>query len=102
MSFPCIHCGYANTLVTDSRPRKSVGRGNPWVRRQRKCPKCERAFPTREYAYQGPHRSSLTKDQVTRIRNLHNSGGYLNRELAQMFGVTQPTISRIINGRRWE
>jgi NADH:ubiquinone oxidoreductase subunit C len=44
----------------------------------------------------------LTPTDVKEIRRLYATGEYLQRELAKMFGVTAPHISRIVTKTRWE
>lgn len=44
--------------------------------------------------------AKLTDDQVRDIVRLRKSGA-TQPELAKQFGVTQPTISDIVNGKRW-
>lgn len=39
----------------------------------------------------------LNLDQELQIKELYSSGDYHMSTLAQMFGVSQPTISRIVN-----
>lgn len=45
--------------------------------------------------------SKLTQRQVDQIRDLYMEG-YLQREIAVMFGVQRPHISRLINHVRWK
>jgi len=44
----------------------------------------------------------LVEYQATRIRRLYASGKWLQRELADMFGVARPTISNIIRRKTWK
>ncbi len=45
--------------------------------------------------------SKLTEVDVVEIRRLYTTGGMLQRELADRFGVTQPTISAIVTRTNW-
>lgn len=47
---------------------------------------------------EGHGNSKLTDDQVREIRKLNASGEFSQRQLAAMFGVTQPTIGTIVRG----
>ena len=42
--------------------------------------------------------AKLFDDEAEEIRRLYKAGQYLQRELALLFGVSQPTISNIITG----
>jgi len=44
--------------------------------------------------------SKLTDEQVTRLREMYKSAQYSQSQLASIFGVHQPHISRIVNGIR--
>ena len=46
-------------------------------------------------------RAKLSLQDVEEVRSLYASGSYLQRELAERFGVNQVTISGIITGRLW-
>lgn len=46
--------------------------------------------------------SKLTEDKVREIRRLWATNEYLQRELADMFGVLQTTISRIVLYQSWK
>jgi hypothetical protein len=45
--------------------------------------------------------TKLTPDQVHEIRDLWATGQYYQQTLANMFGVTQSTISVIVNYQTW-
>lgn len=45
--------------------------------------------------------AKLTASEVRRMRRMYASGEYYQSALAEYFGVTQVTVSRIINGRLW-
>lgn len=44
--------------------------------------------------------SDLCDEDVKEIINLYKSGGLYQHQIAEMFGVRQPAVSRIINGIR--
>ena len=46
-------------------------------------------------------RSALTDAQAGQIREVYARGGVSQRELARQFGVSQPSVSRIVSGRRY-
>jgi hypothetical protein len=43
----------------------------------------------------------LTESDVQSIRRMYGTGRYLQKALAQLFGVSSPTISDIIRGATW-
>jgi hypothetical protein len=43
----------------------------------------------------------LTNEKVREIRAMHATGGYFQRELAMLFGVSPSTIHRVINNESW-
>ena len=45
--------------------------------------------------------SILKYDEVVKIRELHKTGKYLHRELAEMFGMSRRHIGNIVNNKRW-
>lgn len=47
------------------------------------------------------YRAKLTDDDVKKIRKLHRSGKYMQKEIAEKMGVTEVDVSRIIRGRNW-
>jgi DNA invertase Pin-like site-specific DNA recombinase len=48
------------------------------------------------------HYAAAFKDRdIRRIRRLHASGRHTQRAIADMYGVNQSAISRIISGHRW-
>lgn len=47
-------------------------------------------------------RSKLSKAQVAEIRSLYSTGMHTQVELAQVFGVRQNQISRIIRNELWK
>lgn len=49
----------------------------------------------------GNGKSKLIEPQVIEIRELHSKGKYLQREIAEMYGVHQKLISRIVNRKIW-
>ena len=46
-------------------------------------------------------RACLTEDNVKRIRKYWNTGCYKQRELGNMFGIAQVTVSQIVLRKRW-
>jgi hypothetical protein len=46
------------------------------------------------------HWATLTENDVLEIRRLGKTG-MLQREIAALFGVHRPAVSRILNGKRW-
>lgn len=46
-------------------------------------------------------RSSLTESDVSQIRKLYRNKAMTQYQLANLFGVRQGQISRIVNGQRW-
>ena len=46
------------------------------------------------------HRAKLSNADVARLREMGKTGQYKQRELASMFGVSGPCVSRIISGRQ--
>lgn len=54
------------------------------------------------YRYgQNGSNGKLSTDDVVKIRKLYKSGDYLQRELSDLFGVTQNQTSRIVNKKRY-
>jgi len=45
--------------------------------------------------------SKLTKEEILIIRELYSSGKYVQREIADIFGVCRQTISDIVNKTSW-
>lgn len=46
--------------------------------------------------------SILTAEQVIEIRRLYATGDYLQRELAERFGVKIVAINQVVNGKSWK
>ena len=46
-------------------------------------------------------KQKLTPDDAVEIRRMYASGDYLQREIAEVYGVTQHHVSAIIKGRFW-
>jgi len=46
--------------------------------------------------------SGLARREVKKIRKLYATSNHTQRELAEMFGVTQQTISLIVNRKSWK
>lgn len=45
--------------------------------------------------------AKLGESQVSEIRRLYAHGDLTQREIAEMFGVTQSLVSHVVNGRLW-
>jgi predicted transcriptional regulator len=43
----------------------------------------------------------LTHEDVLEVRRLAKSGEYSQCEIASLFGITQPIVSRILHARIW-
>jgi DNA-binding transcriptional regulator LsrR (DeoR family) len=46
--------------------------------------------------------SILTDEAVKEIIRLYNTGLFLQREIAEKYGVSTRTISSVTNGERWK
>lgn len=46
-------------------------------------------------------RSKVTESQVDEIRKKYLSGRYLQKDLAEEYGILQQQVSRIVRGRSW-
>lgn len=46
--------------------------------------------------------SKLNSSDILAIRNLYDTGKYFHREIADMFGVSQMQVFRIINKKAWK
>jgi hypothetical protein len=45
--------------------------------------------------------SKLTLEKVIRIREEYAKGGVTQRDIAVKYGISQPTVSEIVNRRKW-
>jgi DNA-binding MarR family transcriptional regulator len=45
--------------------------------------------------------AKVSEEAVRRMRELYASGSHLQRELADMFGITQPQVSLICSAKNW-
>ena len=45
--------------------------------------------------------AKLTDEIVIGIRKVHNTGKYMQREIAEMYGIKDAQVSRIVNNKRW-
>lgn len=43
----------------------------------------------------------IKKEDVLDIRKMYSSGNYSQREIAEIYGYAQPSISNIVTGRNW-
>ncbi len=55
----------------------------------------------RKGRFQNRGMAKLSPAQVCTIRSRHAAGGVLQRTLAAEYGVSRPTVSQIVNGKRW-
>jgi transcriptional regulator NrdR family protein len=95
----CARCGN-ETRVIDTVDITTAN--NYSVRRRRRCMNCKHQFHTSEILYHGPNNHTLTMEQVSVIRKLKTQFPELSQTaIAKKFGVTQATISRIVNKARW-
>ncbi|KKM61143.1 hypothetical protein LCGC14_1534740 [marine sediment metagenome] len=46
--------------------------------------------------------SKLSQNQVDEIRNLYASGGYVQKEIAEIFHISRPQISNIVTFKQWK
>jgi hypothetical protein len=49
----------------------------------------------------GTPRAKLDADDVREIRRLYATGEWGVKDLAYIYGVTQPTMSAVVNGKTW-
>lgn len=56
------------------------------------------------HGFQGERnpRAKLTSEQVVEIRRLYSTGNYLQKHLAQMFGIDQTVVSEIVRRAIWK
>lgn len=95
----CHFCG-GETRVVETRDITS-DKANT-VRRRRYCLQCTRTFHTTETLYTGPHRHTLTMQQVKAIRTIKTRNPKAKQaDIAAQFGINQTTVSRILTERRW-
>ena len=47
------------------------------------------------------HAHKLTENQVRTIRELGKTGNLLHRKIGELFNISQPTVTMIINRQRW-
>lgn len=97
---PCVRPGhlFLGTNLDNTLDRHSKGRDARGERHG------SRTHPHKFGARYGERNSNvrLTEEQVLDIRRLYAAGSYSQKHLAEMFGVTQPTISLIVNRKMWE
>lgn len=48
------------------------------------------------------HKAKLTEKDVIKIRSVYANGSFFQRELAEKYKVSLPTINLIINNKRWK
>lgn len=65
-------------------------------------PKCREKVPTSEQTQGSRHgKSKLTETDIIDIREAYENGSATQKELAQKYGVSQPLMSQIVNGKAW-
>ena len=47
------------------------------------------------------HYRHMTRDLANQIRDLYFSRWFKQREIAEMYGIRQHSVSRIVSGRVW-
>jgi predicted XRE-type DNA-binding protein len=48
------------------------------------------------------HTAKLSEESVRKIRELHKTGNYYQRQIAAMFKISRQRVSAIITGKCWE
>lgn len=93
--FPCIDCG---KQARDWSHRHDTDR----VDVQNYDPRCRSCHIRQDNPQSGENNNSakLTERDVVQIRALRSSG-LTQRVIADMFGVNQTAISKIVRGERW-
>lgn len=51
---------------------------------------------------EGHGQAKVSNDDVVKIRELYSTGNYYQREIAELFNVSQMAISNIVNKRTWD
>lgn len=54
-----------------------------------------------KYDYDTNNFTKLTPDEVAQIRYMYKTGRWFQRELGEIYGITQPTVSAIVNNHTW-
>ncbi len=89
--YPVDKIPYYLTVSYCSRAGKIGGKNGRGV----KC-------PARSIKGEAKATSKLTNENVLKIRELTNTGNYLQKEIAKMFNVDRQTIRRITQGKLWK
>ena len=89
--YPMDKIPYSLTVSYCSRAGKIGGRNGRGV----KC-------PARSIKGQDKASAKLTNEDVLKIRELTNTGTYLQKDIATMFNVGRQTIRRITQGKFWK
>lgn len=61
-----------------------------------RCKSCHNKYDWRTGNY-----AKITPEKASEIKDLYATGSYYQRELGDMFGLTQSTISSIVNNKIW-
>jgi len=69
-----------------------------------KCRKCHQIYDNMVYGQKGEEhpRSKLTKDDVLELRDMYASGGYTQKELAEIFKIHKGNVAQIVNRYTWK
>lgn len=62
-------------------------------------PRCKSCH--NKYDWDTNNFTKLTPEEVSQIRYMYRTGRWFQRELGDIYGVTQPTISVIVNDHTW-
>lgn len=90
---------HAIRAVRQKKNTREADAGYFMDQRSNECALSRRAFlDTRNYKR---HRSKLTVESVRKIREIYAAGFLNQKQLAEKFGVSQPTIGNIIRGDTW-
>ena len=85
-------------LTFESRSKNMKRSGNVISEAKRNSAKSKEA--SRNNA-RNSDRNKLTMEDAREIRRLYATGKYSQRQLAKMFGCSQPQIGNIINNKQW-
>lgn len=92
------------TKLSEEHKRKiglsNTGKSCPWIKEATQTERYRISCSLRENRKKG-RTSSFNYETADKIREMYASGSYLQDDLAEMFGVRQSAISRIIHNVRW-
>ena len=68
------------------------------------CRKCHQTYDEMVYGQKGEDhpRAKLTKEDVIELRDMYASGGYTQKELAEIFGIHKGNVAQIVNRYTWK